>query len=136
MQKFILRKNTWIFRTVCLRAELQTFYKFFHLFQISVQPCPLCFSISVKPVLWKFMCFSCAQEKRGSFCSPGKQSAVLLGRAAPHTRKLASETHPDGVVFSRTWGEGLGVGSRIHWTSASVRLKDSNKRSRSTELAG
>lgn len=63
-------------------------------------------------------------------------SAVLLGRASPHTRKLASETHPDGVVFSRTWGEGLGVGSGIHWTSASVRLKDSNKRSRSTELAG
>lgn len=77
-KKIILRKNTRVFRTVRLRAELQTFYKFFHLFQISAQPCPPCFSISVKPVLWKFMCFSCAQEKRGSFCSPGKQSLLCF----------------------------------------------------------
>lgn len=77
-QKFILRKNTWVFRTVRLRAELQSFCKLFHSFQISAQPCPLCFSISVKPVLWKFICFSCAQEKQGSFCSPGKQSLLCF----------------------------------------------------------
>lgn len=63
-------------------------------------------------------------------------SAVRLGTASLHTRKLASETHPDGVVFSRAQGEGLGEGSWIHWISASLLLKDSNKRNGGTKLAG
>lgn len=53
---------------------------------------------------------------------------------SPHEKAFASETHPDGAAFSRARGEGLG--SWIHWVSASPLLKDSNKCNDGAKLAG
>lgn len=57
----------------------------------------LCFGLALEAHT-VYLCM--AKARKLSLCWPAV-SAVLLGRASPHMRKLASETHPDGVVFSR-----------------------------------